>query len=99
MLYIVRDTKKRSCLREKKRLARILMYLLTVQIEGTAEATLRKSTLLFTEHTEVNYRSFHSVKRAIWGYFSFLHKVEEGQGLSHIRLLTDSLLLFAFRVL
>jgi hypothetical protein len=46
MLYRVRDTKKRSCLRGEKRLARILMHLLIVQIEGTAEAALRKSTLI-----------------------------------------------------
>jgi hypothetical protein len=32
--------------RAKKRLARILMHLLTVQIEDTVEAVLRKSTLL-----------------------------------------------------
>jgi hypothetical protein len=32
--------------RAKKRLAQILMHLLTVQIEGTVEAALRKSTLL-----------------------------------------------------
>jgi hypothetical protein len=31
--------------RAKKRLARILMHLLTVQIEGTAESVLTKSTL------------------------------------------------------
>jgi hypothetical protein len=31
--------------RAKKRLAQILMHLLTVQIEGTAEAELGKSTL------------------------------------------------------
>jgi hypothetical protein len=50
MLYRVRDTKKRSCLRrQKKRLARILMHLLTVQIEGTAEAALKKSTLYMTD--------------------------------------------------
>jgi hypothetical protein len=32
--------------RVKKRLARVLMHLLTVQIEGTAEAVLRKFNLL-----------------------------------------------------
>jgi hypothetical protein len=43
----VRDTKKKSCLRGKKRLAQILMHILTVEIEGTTEAALRKSTLFF----------------------------------------------------
>jgi hypothetical protein len=47
MLYRLRDTKKEKLFeRAKKRLARILMHLLTVQIEGTAEITLKKSTLL-----------------------------------------------------
>jgi hypothetical protein len=43
----VRDTKNRSCLRGEKKLARILMHLLTVQIEGAAEEALRKSTLVY----------------------------------------------------
>jgi hypothetical protein len=52
MLYRVRDTKKRSCLRGKKKLARILMHLLPVQIEGTAEAVLRKSNLFHRPETQ-----------------------------------------------
>jgi hypothetical protein len=47
MLYRVRDTKREKLFeRAKKRLAWILMHLLTVQIEGTAKVALRKSTLL-----------------------------------------------------
>jgi hypothetical protein len=45
MLYSERYKKENLFERAKKRLAQILISLLTVQIEGTAEATLRKSTL------------------------------------------------------
>jgi hypothetical protein len=44
-----RYKKEKLFKRAKKRLARILMHLLTVQIEGTVEAVLRKSTLLKEE--------------------------------------------------
>jgi hypothetical protein len=47
MLYRLRDTKKEKLFeRAKKRLAWILMHLLTIRIEGTAEAELENYTLL-----------------------------------------------------